>query len=242
MSASSSHALCRVPIGRGLLCAILALLAISSAALAQTTRPLAGAYEDQPIRRTLSVPPTTRGASSSAASDRSSGLLDFRRVALALAIVVALILGLRWLSKRLFPGLAAGRATGIVRVLSRSHLTPRQQVLLVQVGRRILVVADNGAQVQPLSEITDPDEVASLVGQAGAQSVSSSSRAFGSALNTAKSDFEQKLGDQPVNDPPLESLGATELPSNDDSIACTRGEIAGLMEKVRGLARQLGRS
>ena len=58
----------------------------------------------------------------------------------------------------------AGEARGVVRVLSRTPVTPKQQVLLVQVGRRVLVVADNGTQMNPLSEITDPDEVAAAGG------------------------------------------------------------------------------
>jgi flagellar biogenesis protein FliO len=229
------------------MCALASLVLCTFAAAQQaTTRPLAaGEFESEPIRRAApTTGPATRdsaAATASATRGRQQGLLDIGRVVAALGIVLGLIFFLRWFGKRLLPGGAGGRGAGAVRVLSRSPVSPKQQVLLMQVGRRVLVVADNGTQMNALSEITDPDEVAGLIGQlnvgaASGSAISAGREAFGVALGAAKQEFDQSIestanaGEPEDAEPP------------DAAVASTRGEIDGLMEKVRVLARQLGRS
>jgi flagellar biogenesis protein FliO len=222
-------------VGRVCVMSIVTTLLLCSLAAGQSaTRPAAaaiatpGEYENEPIRH-VGVPttgPTSRESANAArATSRMPAWMETGRVALALLTVLALIFLLRWIGKRLLPNAAGGRAGSVVRVLSRSAVSGRQQVLLVQVGRRVLVVADNGTQMSPLSEITDADEVANLIGQLGG---SANPAAFGAALGAAKEEFDEKVeanDDQP-----------------DQAVVQTRGEIDGLMEKVRVLARQLGRS
>ena len=142
---------------------LLLALMICIPAAAQTTRPApTGVYENEFIRKTDNAPTTRQAGAVNPSTSYNS--LDARRVIFALALVIALIFGLRWVVKKYFPSVIGG-SNGAVRVLSRSPLSPKQHVLLVQVGKRVLVVADNGTQINPLSEITDPDEVALLVGQ-----------------------------------------------------------------------------
>src|SRR4029077_6101766 len=81
-----------------------------------------------------------------------------------------------------------------VQVLSRSPLTPRQQVVLLKVGRRVLVVADNGSQMNSLCQITDPDEVAGLVGQLRSEKGSGAGQgagagAFGGLFGRSRKSF-----------------------------------------------------
>jgi len=52
-----------------------------------------------------------------------------------------------------------------MKILSRLVISPKQQLLMIQIGRRIVVVGDAGGQMSPLSEITDSDEAAALVAQ-----------------------------------------------------------------------------
>jgi flagellar biogenesis protein FliO len=188
---------------------------------AQTTRSI---YDGQPIRRSQNDAPTTQAAATQPAS-RSATSLDLSRVLLALAIVLGLILVLRWLARKLFPNAVHGRASDAIKVLSRSPITARQQILLVQVGRRVLVVADNGTQMTALSQIKDADEVAALVGQLNPSSASDR-EAFTAALDASQNQYE-----------PQDEQAATD----DASLAPAQTEIAGLMDKVRGLAKQLGR-
>jgi flagellar biogenesis protein FliO len=223
----------------------------SRPAQASTTAPRDGVFDREQLRRATQThrsPTTVRAAenapsgsspasspsAATAANVTNKNLFDLRQILIALAIVIGLIFALRWIGKRLFPGLGSGRSSGAVRVVSRSVLTPRQQVLLVQVGaRRLLVVADNGTQVSTLCQITDADEIASLVGQISGSTRGSrdADRAFDSALDNAKSQF----------DGPAASVSNHEDAQDASTTVVASNEIADLMQKVRGLARQLGR-
>src|SRR4029079_6443650 len=98
--------------------------------------------------------PTTQKTGSNSTSPRNNSGYDAVRVTSALVAVIALILMLRWVAKRVFGVSGPGRSWRGVQVLSLSSLPPRQSVILVRVGRRILVVADGGAQMSTLSEIS----------------------------------------------------------------------------------------
>ena len=119
---------------------------------------------------------------------------------LALAVVIALILLLRWGGRRMFGLPGGGRASHAVQVLSRSALTPRQQVVLLKVGRRVLVVADNGSQMNSLCQITDPDEVAGLVGQLRTEkgnAAGAGAGAFGGLFGRSRKTFGESGDDDP---------------------------------------------
>ena len=209
-------------------------LAACTVVSAQTTRQSAvGLYENQAIRTNDAArSATTRGAVRADAS-RPASFVDLSRIALALGIVLAIIFVLRWIGRRYFPAVSGVKGAGAVRVLSRSPVAPRQQVLLVQVGRRVLVVADNGTQMSALSEITDPDEIAHLVGQvSGANSPGVFDAAFGKA--------RLSYADDVPPDAPQPAAVAETDETGDESVAAAHGEIKGLMDKVRGLAKQLG--
>jgi flagellar biogenesis protein FliO len=199
---------------------VLITLATVSAS-AQTTR---SAFEGQPIRRFGTEAPSTQ-ASTTLTSGGAPQFLDLPRVLAALALVLGLIFILRWIVRKLFPNAIRSAASDVVRVLGRSAITPRQQILLVQVGQRVLVVADNGTQMSPLSEIKDADEVSSLIGQLN-PGKATDGEAFRAALDGSQKEYEQP---------------ADEAASADASLAPAQTEIAGLMDKVRGLAKQLGR-
>jgi flagellar biogenesis protein FliO len=209
--------------------AMLWMLLAAAAVSAQTTRPASvSAYDGQLIRKSASADVPTTRASTAMNAGRASTFLDLPRVLYALGIVLGLILILRWLARKLFPNAVGARASDIVRVLSRTPITPRQQVLLVQVGHRVLVVADNGTQMNALSEIKDVDEVASLVGKLNPRSVADT-EAFRAALNESQKQYDE----------PDEHATAEE--SSVPSLAPAQTEIAGLVDKVRVLAKQLGR-
>jgi len=199
---------------------------------AQAASP-GGIYENRAIRRADGASATTQG-SAVPASPRGTSVLDLPRIGAALAIVLGLIFALRWLGRRFVPGVAGG--SGLVRVLSRNVVTPKHQILLVQVGRRVLVVGDNGTALSPLSEITDADEVAAILGHLSSGSAADAPNAgvFGAELGQARKDLDQALA--PAAEVPLSRSRA-----EDESLESTSGEIDGLMQKVRVLARQLGR-
>ena len=58
---------------------------------------------------------------------------------------------------------------------------------MLRVGRRLLVVADGGGQMNTLSEITDADEVAALLGQLAGRSGRAK---FGSVFGKMRRSYE----------------------------------------------------
>lgn len=138
------------------------------------------------------------GASAAPVPDTTAPTYNLPRVLLALAAVVGLIFLLRWAARRFFGLPTARGASQVVQVLSRSVISPKQQLVLVKVGRRVVVAADNGSQLTSLSEITDPDEVAALVGQLRSEKdagrsgalTGASPKAFGSVLGGVKTGYD----------------------------------------------------
>nr|MBA3273479.1 flagellar biosynthetic protein FliO [Chthoniobacterales bacterium] len=122
-------------------------------AASAATQPAATAnsLENTVIRRNSSSATTQPGAGTAAVRPNTG--LDVKRVSYSLAIVICLILALRWGGRLLFPGAKAFRPSRAVQVLSRNIISPKQQVIVLQVGRRVVVVGDSGAQMNPLCEI-----------------------------------------------------------------------------------------
>jgi flagellar biogenesis protein FliO len=187
------------------------------------------------ITATFDKEPIQRAAPQSDASNSSGGSSDFMlgvpRLIGAMALVLGLIFLLRWLGPRLFSAAPAASATRAVQVLSRSLVAPRQSVVLMRVGRRLLVVADNGSQLASLAQITDPDEVAALVGQLQSEKLDSAGKTFGALFSRLKKDDELEL-------PPAVA------PTVDDEshVSAARAELSGLMEQVRLVTRQFKRT
>jgi flagellar biogenesis protein FliO len=160
-------------------------------------------------------------------------------VAWALGGVIALILVLRWAGQRaLASGGVRGGRSAAVRVLSRTVLAPRQQVLLLHVGRRVVVVGDSGGRMSTLCEIAEPDEVASLVGAAegASQAVGDSAKVmFGSMFRRAKEPFtEQELSD---------GSDVLAVSRNIDGIGEQDvAQVGGLLEKVRLMRSQFNQT
>ena len=173
--------------------------------------------------------------------------LDATRVLLALAGVLGLIVVLRMGLRRVFPGAISQRGTRAIKILSRSIVSPKQHLLLIQVGKRLIVVGDSGAQLNPLCEITDGDEVAEILASVREETVTAARR-FENLFGRARKAFDEDSSNVPTTEAPAESAfdptheinGST--PQNSDPALCeTRNELAGLSDKVRELARQLQR-
>ncbi len=196
--------------------------------------------------------PTSRPSAKSAAARPTADGFEVKRVLIALSIVIVLILALRWFGRKFFGVAGGGRSTRTIQVLSRSPLSPRQQVVLVRVGRRLLVLADSGGQMSTLSEITDPDEVAALIGQLQDDHADRVTTTFGNLFGRMRAPFERQAaadeeadGRAVVDAEELPSRGrrmdderATAAAANDPAVESTRQELSGLMDKVRMLSRQ----
>lgn len=168
--------------------------------------------------------------------------LELPRVAAALGIVIALILLLRWGGQKLSRQPRAARATGAIRLLGSAPLsTSRQQIVLVKVGGRVLVLGDSGTQMQTLCQITEANEVAAIVGQISDERVERSGLSFGSLFRRA----ERQIAGEQSQEIGTDSLGE-EMPDPSDaetaavleraSVVETRDDISGLMDRIRSVS------
>lgn len=87
-----------------------------------------------------------------------------------LALVLGLIGLAAWFVRRWVPGAATGGSNAL-RVLARVGVTPKQHAVLVQCGRRLLLVGASPDRMELLCEITDAVECAELTSRVGAVSV-----------------------------------------------------------------------
>jgi flagellar biogenesis protein FliO len=181
---------------------------------------------------------TTQSATGTAQVSRDDSF-SFTRVTLALGAVVSLILAFRWGARRFMIGGAATGHSRAVQVISRTIVSPKQQLMLVKVGRRLVLVANTAAGMNAICEIRDEQEVADLLGQVSADQGDSVTRAFGSLFRREEDKFSSP-DDEPATAPgrPDNLAGDPE----EAAIGSTRDELSGLMEKVRLVSKQFRRS
>jgi flagellar biogenesis protein FliO len=120
--------------------------------------------------------PTTQGGRAADMSKRPVGPPDgdridaepqgpwaqWGRTMAALAVVVVLIFAARIMLK-CFGRVSGPQRRQVLDVLARTTVSPRHQLLLVKVGSRVVLVGQGPSSLVTLSEVTDPDQVASLL-------------------------------------------------------------------------------
>jgi flagellar biogenesis protein FliO len=140
----------------------------------------------------------------------------------ALGLVVALILLVRWLITRV-SGAAGGVATGgVVEVLGRQMVGPRLFLLFLRVGDRIVIASQSTAGLQPLTELTDPEEAAIFLSRLQAARPSSISHGF-----------KQLLGRFDTQHDPEET--ADDDGDGDEPTSRARDEVSGLLARLRAM-------
>ncbi len=126
-----------------------------SADYAQESRPLGSA----PAGRE-----TTPAQSQSGASALRSGWNEMLRVGTALVVILGLLFVLRVGLKRLGgPMAGGGRPSGVVEVLARYPVARGQQLVLLKLAARVVLLHQSRGTMTTLTEISDGDEVAGLL-------------------------------------------------------------------------------
>ena len=119
----------------------------------------------------------------------------------SLAIVLGLFFALLWLAKRNMPRGMTAISSEVVKVLGRAPLSGRQQMHLVRIGNKLLLVSVTPNGAETLTEITDPQEVDHLTSLCEREQPRSATRTFRNVL--------AGLGEQPTApatpDVPLEN-------------------------------------
>jgi flagellar protein FliO/FliZ len=148
----------------------------------------------------------------------------------ALAVVLGLIGGLYVFARRWLPSARIGGDDGVMRVLGRTALSPRQSLALVRVGRRFVVVGVSPDRVDAVCDITDSDEVADLAAQAGAKGLSGSS-GFATWLNREAADYVQR--DREAE--PIGRSGDLLSPTVDKGLGTASKPLAELLHRLRAM-------
>lgn len=102
------------------------------------------------------------GESLERSADFAKDTVWYRSSIVSLAIVLVVIGGVYWLLRRWVPSIRASES-GALRIAARTSVTPKQTVLLLQVGRRFVLAGASPDRFDLLSEIRDPEEVAELL-------------------------------------------------------------------------------
>lgn len=133
----------------------------ANAAVAAAAPPPAPAV--RPIAPPVaSATPDAPGESRPIAAPAGSFGGDALRTGGALVGVLALILIMRTVLRRVGDPLAARRPSGVVQVLARFPLAKGQQVMLLEVGRRVLCVHQSATGAATLCSFDDASEIADL--------------------------------------------------------------------------------
>jgi len=96
----------------------------------------------------------------------SSSFGAWGQLLLAMAIVIAMIVALGWLVKRLSGG-GTRQNAGVLRLIARTNLSPKHQMFLVRMGNRLVLIGAGPQGLATLSEITDAAEASELLQSAG---------------------------------------------------------------------------
>ena len=149
------------------------------------------------------------------------GLLD---TLTALGVVVVLILLLRSAIAKWSGRPLATPRTQAIEVLARVPVAPRNHVLLLQLGHRVLVVGDSAGGMRTLANIEDPEEISSLLSSVGSSRSNSISEGFSKLVDRFNTDFDE----------------STELEGADNSevvVDQTRDRVSGLVSRMRSLSK-----
>jgi len=112
--------------------------------------------------------------------DRVAGSLI--TVGSSLAVVLGLFVGLIWLTRRFGGRAGNGGAipSDVLQPLGSTALDSRTRLTMFRCGNRIVVIAQGPSGVQPVTEITAPDEVRALT----AACLGNSKKAFAATLKS----------------------------------------------------------
>jgi len=109
-------------------------------------------------------------------------------VAGSLGIVLGLLLVVVWCSRRLTPAGAATLPKEVVELLGRSSLSGRQQVQLLRLGNKLVLVALSPSGAETLTEVTDAAEVEHLLALCWRERSGSSTAGFRQVLSQLASE------------------------------------------------------
>ena len=125
-------------------------------------RPSSPHGRSEPIR--LNPPSRTDRGNAASADLPKTGWKSVTTVGGSLAVVLGLFFVVTWVMRRTAPGTPGLLPSEVVEVLGRAALAGRQQVHLIRLGGKLVLVSVSPTGIETLSEVTEADEVQRLVG------------------------------------------------------------------------------
>jgi len=138
-----------------------------------------------------------------------------------LLTVLALIGLIAYVIKRYTPARRMLTGAGVVDIVARTFVSPKQSLVLVKMGQRLVLLGVCPDRISALAHVDDPDEAALLLGQAASRRPDSISHQFVEAFREQASAYVEQ--DEDV-----------------DSLASPASSVRALLEKIRQLARKRG--
>ena len=163
---------------------------------------------------------------------RSGGWWMWLQTLGILAVVLAAMgFAFKWLRKAGF-GRSFGGSTAAVQVLSRGYLTNKHQMVLVRFGGRVLLLGVGPQNLNLLSEVSDPAEVAQVLARLEGGKPGSISQEFQQTIDSAVQEYDRK-GDAVAGggEPPATS-------ASEPQIGALRQELRGLLAKMQSISRK----
>ncbi len=133
--------------------------------------------------RTPLEPPSKPDLSTDDSTGSGGTLQMLLSVGSSLLIVIGLFLGTAWCYRRTLNTSMGSLPKQVVQVLGRTALAPRQQLMVVRFGSKLVLVSLVQGEARTLSEITDPLEVDQLAGMCESSQPGSISNSFRNILN-----------------------------------------------------------
>lgn len=189
--------------------------------------------EDKPLPRGARAPAAGGGESSAVGATGVAGGpgRPWLRSSLALGGVVALIVLLAWGYRTVAGGgfALSGRVRrpGLIEVISRTSLSPRQALCLVRVGPRLVLVGVSGDRLTRLDGIDDPDLTARLVGESQRARGDSHAARFQNVLEHEAALYEVDDGETPPADTAPSDVAAPAHGSARGNVAAPGARAAG---------------
>lgn len=136
------------------------------AGLTKTAAEKIGGVKDWVSDQTNGLLNNATSGNASGWMDRLSSMLggaDIKKIGGSLSIVIGGYLGLVWLLRKINPAGNQGIPSEVLEVVGNAPLDNRQNLQLVRLGSKLLLMIHGPDGTQPIGEVTDPAEVDHLV-------------------------------------------------------------------------------
>jgi flagellar biogenesis protein FliO len=187
------------------------------------------------------APSDTSAPSSASTTMLPSGVTQSLQVGAALAIVIGLIFIGKAAARKYLPQAKTANGKNVIEILARHPLCKNQSLVLVRIGSQIVTLNQGKDSSQSVLVISDPTEVAKILGQIDGQNPNSIQAGFNKLLANARMDLEDPANDPDRDDFELRSMEPENLDTQLEEMAAAKRQLMELRQQVRSVRDNLTR-